>query len=544
MHKQFDYIVIGAGSAGCVVANRLSEASSNSVLVLEAGGTDKKFWIQTPLGYGKTFTDSNVNWLYRTSAVKDLENRACFWPRGKVLGGSSSINAMVYVRGQQEDYDDWEELGCRGWSWADVEPYFEMIEDLQPRKSLPDHENPPLTILDNKEQLHPLCTNFIEAGIALGVPFNETLHSERQEGIGFYRFTIKDGQRMSAARAFLHPVRSRQNLVVKENAQVERILFDGKKAVGVEFINNKTRHVVRCSKEVVLCAGAIGSPQLLQLSGVGPRKLLAEYEIPIVAINEQVGENLQDHLSIGFTFETRAKTINNSLSGWPGRIAQGLKYVVSRKGLLSLSVNQAGAFVRTDELRSRPNLQLYFQPASYTYVDDWPRRPLMKPDSFSGFSISAQPLRPKSRGTIKITSPEQRQPPEINPRYLSVEKDLDEILTGAKYIRTLAAMSPLSEVISREVVPGPSIKSDDEIIADIRKRADTVFHPVGTCIMGETPKTSVVDLELKVRDVDNLRVVDASVFPKLISGNTNGPTIMLAEKASDLILKKSKNERM
>ncbi len=535
-NKEFDYIVVGAGSAGCVVANRLSEKSSNRVLLLEAGGNDKTFWIQTPLGYGKTFSDPAVNWLYRTNPVERLQNRVSFWPRGKVLGGSSSINAMVYVRGQQEDYDDWIALGCEGWGWSDVKPYFEKIEDLQPSNGRPEKHSPPLTVLDNKDSLHPLCSKFIDSGKALGVRFNEHLHHEQQEGIGRYRFTIKDGRRMSAARAYLHPVRSRPNLSVEELACVERVLFNRAQAVGVEYVKNKNRYSVRCAKEVILCAGAIGSPQLLQLSGVGPGKLLTQLGIPIVAINDQVGQNLQDHLSIGFTFEANTKTVNNLLSSWPRRIAQGVKYILTKKGPLSLSVNQAGAFIRTDSALSRPNLQLYFQPASYSHVDDWPRRPLMMPDSFAGFSISAQPLRPKSRGTIMIRSRKQTESPEINPEYLSVESDLDEMLVGAKTIRKLVSLSPLSEVVKREVVPGPSIKSDDQLVSDIRKRADTVYHPVGTCSMGNSPNRSAVDLDLKVRGASNLRVVDASVFPNLISGNTNGPTIMLAEKASDLIL--------
>jgi len=537
--EKFDYIVVGAGSAGSVTANRLSAVSSNRVILLEAGGTDKKFWIQTPLGYGKTFTDPSVNWMYHTAPIEMLENRRSYWPRGKVLGGSSSINAMVYVRGQKEDYDDWADLGCKGWGWSDVKPYFEKLEDLQWVDGSSDSGTHALAISNNRDRLHPLCSKFIDAGKALGAPFNNDLHSEHQEGVGYYSFTIKDGQRMSAAKAYLDPVRSRPNLVVEDHACVKRLLFDGPKVVGVEYVKNDKLHVVRCAGEVILCAGAIGSPQLLQLSGIGPEKLLKQLEIPIVVENNEVGANLQDHLSIGYTFEGDRSTINNLLASWPRRIFQGVRYILSKTGPLSLSVNQAGGFIRTDMTLCRPNMQLYFQPASYSYVEDWPRRPLMRPDSFSGFSISAQPLRPKSRGTVMIKTRNQDESPEIKPEYFSVESDLDEMLIGAKTIRKLVSLSPLAEVIKREVTPGPSIRTDEQLVSDIRRRADTVYHPVGTCRMGHSVSQTVVDLELTVRGTKNLRVVDASVFPKLVSGNTNGPTIMLAEKASELILKRA-----
>ena len=532
---EFDYVIIGAGSAGCVLANRLSANGKNRVLVLEAGGSDRRFWIQTPIGYGKTFYDESVNWKYTTEPEPGINNRRSYWPRGKVVGGSSSINAMVYIRGNPQDYDDWLALGNPGWGWQDVLPYFIKSETNSDGANQYRGDRGPLYVNNVSSQYHPLCNVFLEAAQQQGFTLNPDFNGESQEGVGFYQITTRDGRRMSAARAYLHPALKRANCEIITRAQVTRILFDGKVANGVKFVHNNQTRQVKANCEVIVSAGAINSPQILHLSGIGDPDLLKRFGIsPRVAL-PGVGRNLQDHLDYCIYYRSRVPTLNNRLYPWWGKMLAGLRYLVFRNGLLSLSVNQSGGFLRSHPSRPRPNIQLYF--AAITYTTSPPgERPLMRPDPYPGFLNSIGQLRPTSRGYLQIDSPDPFAPVRIQPNYLSSDDDVTQMLEGARLLRHLASAPALAEIIDHEMKPGPSVQSDDELIADIRQRADTVYHPSCTCMMGPDPKTAVVDSKCRVYGVDRLRVVDTSVFPTVTSGNTNAPTIMVAEKAADLIL--------
>ena len=535
MELEFDYVIIGAGSAGCVLANRLSANGKNRVLVLEAGGSDRRFWIQTPIGYGKTFYDESVNWKYTTEPEPGINNRCSYWPRGKVVGGSSSINAMVYIRGNPQDYDDWLALGNPGWGWQDVLPYFKKSETNSDGGNQYRGDSGPLYVNNVSSQYHPLCHAFVEAAQQQGFTLNPDFNGESQEGVGFYQITTRDGRRMSAARAYLHPALKRASCEIITRAQVTRILFDGKTANGVEFVhNNKTRQV-KANREVIVSAGAINSPQILQLSGIGDPDLLKQYGISPRVDLPGVGRNLQDHLDYCIYYRSRVPTLNNRLYPWWGKMLAGLRYLLFRDGLLSLSVNQSGGFLRSHPSRPRPNIQLYF--AAITYTTSPPgERPLMRPDPYPGFLNSIGQMRPTSRGHLRIDSPDPFAPVRIQPNYLSSDEDITQMLEGARLLRQLASAPALAEIIDHEIRPGPSVQSDDELIADIRERADTVYHPSCTCMMGPDSRTAVVDAKCRVYGLDRLRVVDTSIFPTVTSGNTNGPTIMAAEKAADMIL--------
>ncbi len=535
MELEFDYVIIGAGSAGCVLANRLSANGKYRVLVLEAGGSDKRFWIQTPIGYGKTFFDESVNWKYTTEAVPGINNRRSYWPRGKVVGGSSSINALVHIRGQQQDYDDWLELGNSGWGWQDVLPYFRKSETNSDGGNQYRGDSGPLYVNNVSSQYHPLCHRFIEAALQQGFSFNPDFNGADQEGFGFYQITTRHGRRVSAARAYLHPALKRENCELVTRAQVTRILFDGKAANAVEFMHHNQLRCVKANREVIISAGTINSPQLLQLSGIGAVELLQRFEISPLVNLPGVGHNLQDHLDYCMFYRSRVPTLNNQLYPWWGKMLAGMRYLLLRNGVLSLSVNQAGGFVRSHPTRTRPNLQMYF--AAITYTTSKPgERPLMRPDPYPGFLNSIGLTRPASRGYLQIESADPFVPVKIYPNYLSSDDDVAQMLEGARLLRQLASAPALAEVIEEEITPGAMVQSDDELIDDIRQRADTVFHPSSTCMMGPDSKTAVVDSKCRVHGVDQLRVVDTSIFPTLISGNTNAPTIMLAEKAADLIL--------
>ncbi len=535
VNPAYDYIIIGAGSAGCVLANRLSESGKYSVLVLEAGGSDKRFWIQTPIGYGKIFYDERVNWKYLTEADPGLDNRRSYWPRGKVIGGSSSINALVYIRGQHQDYDDWRDLGNPGWGWQDVLPYFRKSETFSDGGNEYRGDEGPLYVNNVSDQCHPLSQHFFKAAEQHGINYNSDFNGADQEGVGYYQITTRDGRRMSAARAYLHPALKRRNCEVIKRAQVTRILFDGRVANGVEFIQDGQTRQARANREVIVSGGAINSPQILQLSGIGDPDLLKRFEIEPLVDLPGVGRNLQDHLDYSIFYRSRVPTLNNRLRPWWGKMLAGMQYLLLRNGLLSLSVNQAGGFVRSHPSRPRPNMQMYFAAITYTRAPPG-QRPLLQPDPYPGFVNSIGLTRPNSRGHLQIDSADPLAPVKIYPNYLSSEDDLTQMLEGARLLRQLAQMPALAEIIESETRPGAAIQSDNEIIADIRSRADTVFHPSCTCMMGPDPKTAVVDASCRVYGVERLRVVDTSVFPTVTSGNTNAPTIMVAEKAADMIL--------
>ncbi len=519
---EVDYIVVGAGSAGCVLANRLSADGRFKVLLLEAGGSDRRFQIRVPIGYGMSFFDPDVNWMFRTEPDRALGGRCGYWPRGKVLGGSGSINAMVHVRGHRLDFDDWAAEGNDGWSADAVWPYFERAERM-------------IAGNDVSAEVHPLCAAFLVAGREAGFAFNPDFNSGDPEGVGIYRIATKSGLRRSAADAYLHPAMRRANLRVETRALATRIAFEGNRARGVEYTKGGGRHFAQARREVLLAAGSINSPKLLQLSGIGPAGLLKAHGIDVVRDAPGVGRNLQDHLCIDHLYRAHVPTLNQQIGTWRGKIAAALRYALLRKGPLALSVNQGGGFVRAREALDRPNMQLYFSPLSYTRTPPG-TRPLMRPDPFPGFLLSAQPCRPTSRGHLEIVSNDPAAPPAIHPNALSTEHDVREMIEGARVLRRLATTPALSAVIEAEMQPGPAVHSDAEHLADIRQRSSTVFHPVSTCRMGTDSRTDVVDAGLRVHSIEGLRVIDASVFPNVTSGNTNVPTLMVAEKGADLVL--------
>ena len=533
--QTYDFIVIGAGSAGSAVAEGLSASGRFSVLVLEAGGTDRRFFVQMPLGYGKTFFDPAVNWNYRAEPDPGLAGNADHWPRGKLLGGSSSINALVWVRGHPEDFDDWRAAGNPGWGYDDLLPVFKSIEDNQTGEDQWRGRGGPVHITDCSRQVHPLTKHYLEAGSEAGLAFNKDFNGASQDGVGIYQISTKGGRRMSAARAFLWPAMKRPNVRVETNALATRILFEGKRAVGVEYLRNGVTVSARAGREVIVSGGSVNSPQLLQLSGIGPGSRLQGLGIPVLHANDHVGANLQDHLGINYSFKARQPTLNQLLRPWWGKLFVGMQYLLLRRGPLSLSMNNAGGFFRSDPSRHRPNMQLYFQAFS-TVIPKTGERPILTPDPWPGFSIGLSNCRPTSRGSIMIRSANPRDYPKIMPNAFSTAEDVAEMLDGVKFLRKMASMPSMAEIIAEEVLPGPACQTDDELIADFRKRSGTVYHPVSTCRMGPDPAAAVVDPRLKVHGIEGLRVIDASIFPNNISGNTNAAAIMTGVKGARLVL--------
>jgi len=533
--NDYDFIVIGAGSAGCVVAERLSANGRHRVLVLEAGGSDRRFFVQMPLGYGKTFYDSRVNWNFRAEPDPGLAGNADHWPRGKVLGGSSSINAMVWVRGHRTDFDDWRDAGNPGWGYDDVLPVFKAIEDNQAGADDWRGAGGPVHVSQLESVVHPLCRLYLQAAQHAGLPLNRDFNGREQEGVGVYQLTTRDGRRMSAARAFLRPAMKRPNVGVETGAVATRILFQGRKAVGVEYRKNGRLLQAHARREVILSAGSVNSPQLLQLSGIGPGALLQEFGIPVLHANDHVGANLQDHQGINYTWRATSATLNQILRPWWGKLLLGARYLLMRDGPLSMSMNQGGGFFRTDPKLDRPNMQLYFQAFS-TVLPRPGERPILSPDPWPGFSIGLSNCRPTSRGTINIRSADPFEHPKIIANAFSTGHDVAEMLAAVKFLRQIAAAPAFNGVIDAEVLPGPSISSDEDLIDDFRKRSGTVYHPVSTCRMGPDSSSSVVTPRLKVHGIEGLRVIDASVFPSVVAGNTNAAAIMTGWRGAEMVM--------
>jgi choline dehydrogenase len=538
--SEYDYIVVGAGSAGCVLANRLTADGKHQVLLLEAGGSERSLWIQVPIGYARTFHDPRYNWMYEADSDPGLDNRRAFWPRGKVLGGSSSINAMIYVRGQPGDFDDWRAAGNPGWSFTELLPYFRKLEDHTLGASEFHGAGGPLYVGDVSARVHPLCATFLAACDALDIPRTADFNGAQPEGAGLWHVTIKDGVRVSAASAYLRPAMRRANLTVQLRSQATRVLFSGRRATGVEYLEHGARQVAQARGEVLLAAGSINSPQLLELSGIGDAQLLRRFEIPVIADSPAVGAGLQDHLAVCYFYRSRVPTLNDELAPLLGKVKAALRYALGRRGPLAMSVNQAGAFVRSRAELTRPNLHIYFNPASYSTTTTGPKRRLMQPDPYPGFLMSFNTCRPTSRGSIHIRSREPLASPAILPNSLSTDADVQDVYEGSRVVRRIASATAFAQVIESEREPGAAMQAEADLLADFRKRAGSVFHASCTCAMGADPRTSVLDARLRVRGVMGLRVVDASAFPNVTSGNTNAPTLMLAEKGADLILQDSR----
>ena len=531
----FDYIIIGAGSAGSVIAGNLARKSNAKILLLEAGPRDRSPWIHLPIGYGKSYYNPAVNWMYQTEPVPALAGRRIYQPRGKVVGGSSSINAMVYSRGQAEDYDGWAALGNRGWGWSDVLRLYRQMEDHDLGASQWHGAGGPLHITDVSRAVHPLTDLFIRAGLEAGLPFNPDLNGATTEGVGTFQITTRAGFRASAARVFLYPALKTGRVRLETETLVTRILFDGRRAIGVECRQYGTTKSFLAGGEIILSGGAINSPQILQLSGIGPAGLLAQHDIEVVADSPAVGRHFQDHLCYDHVYKSRLPSLNDDLLPLSGKARVALAYLFGRRGPLSLSVNQGGGFYRSRAGLDRPDIQLYFSPLSYTKALPGVRA-LMKPDPFSGFSTSVSPCRPLSRGHVAICSPDPAAAPKIEPNYLSAPEDIETLLRGARFLCELAQTPTFKTLVQEELQPGADRHSDAELIDAIRQRAYSVFHPSGTCRMGTDPVDCVVDPALRVHGITGLRVADASIFPTVPSGNTGAPAMMVGEKASELIL--------
>jgi choline dehydrogenase len=535
MIADYDYIVVGAGSSGCVLAARLSEDPNTRVLLLEAGPADHSFWIHLPIGYGKTMWDKTYNWCFHTDPDPNMNGRRIYWPRGKTLGGSSSINGLIYIRGQREDYDHWAALGNVGWGYDDVLPYFIKSERNQRGACTYHGSDGPLSVSDIGAR-DALIEAFIGGAGEVGVPRTDDFNGARQEGAGYYQLTTWKGWRWSTAKGYLRPAQRRANLRIETQAQATGLLIEKQRAVGVKYVQHGADKVARCRGEVLLSAGAIQSPQLLQLSGIGSAALLERLGIPVVQDLPGVGENLQDHLQIRLIFESTHRTTNDDLNSWFGQARLGLRWLISRSGPLAVGINQGGCFMRAlPNEAPTPDIQFHVATLSADMAGG-------KVHPFSGMTMSICQLRPESRGHIRIRSTNPFEPPEMQPNYLATDLDRRTAIAGMKAARDIAASSVMRPFIKREVKPGADARDDAALLEFCRNYGATIFHPSGTCKMGQDP-LAVVDARLRVHGVQGLRVVDCSAMPTLVSGNTNAPAVMMAEKAVEMIREDSRNGR-
>ena len=527
----YDYIIVGAGSAGCVLANRLSESGRFSVLLLEAGPRDNYLWIHVPIGYAKTMFHPVYNWGFYTEPEPAMNNRQVYWPRGRGLGGSSSINGLIYIRGQHRDYDHWAALGNAGWGWSDVLPYFIKCEGNSRGASKYHGSDGPLVCSDIGEH-HPLMDAIIGGAAELGIPRNNDFNGASQEGVGYYQLTTKNGWRCSSATGYLKLARKRTNLRVEIDAHATRIVCEGARAVGVRYRQKGVEREARAAREVLLAAGVLQSPQLLQLSGIGRASFLQSHGIAVVHDLPGVGENLQDHLQARVMFKVKQPiTINDDLKSLWRRIRMGWKWLAHRSGPLAIGINYGGMFTRALPESQASDIQFHFAALSAEMAG-------AKTHPWPGCTFSVCQLRPTSRGTVMIKSREALAAPALRPNYLSTELDCRTMVSGVKMARRLARTQALADLIGDEYRPGNGATSDDELLEFVRNYGATIFHPVGTCKMG-ADSLAVVNTRLRVHGVAGLRVVDASVMPTLVSGNTNAPVVMIAEKAADMILQDS-----
>jgi choline dehydrogenase len=527
----FDYIVAGAGSAGCAVAARLSESGRYRVLLLEAGGKDSGFWIHVPIGYSRLFANPRVNWMFESEPEPELDGRTMYQPRGKVLGGTSSINGMVYMRGNPADYDLWRQRGCAGWDWDSVLPFFKKAEDQERGGDAFHGRGGPLRVSD--QAVHwELGDHFIAAALEAGLPANNDFNDGEQDGAGPFQNTTDRRRRWSTATAYLRPARHRPNLLVRTNAHATRILIENGRATGVEFLGDDVPHVARARGEVVVCGGVYGSPQLLQLSGLGPGALLQEFGVPVVRDMPGVGADLQDHFYVRLTFRcTKPITLNDIANSPVRKLIAGLQYLLFHTGPLTSNGICAGGFARSDPRLERPDIQLNFSVWSFAERN----RVGVQPHPFPGFTISAVHLRPDARGSVMLKSPDPLAAPAIRFNFLKSQYDLQALTAGMRLARKITTQPALAAYVAEELLPGARVDSDAEFEAAIRRNGVSNLHPVGTCRMGIDDE-AVCDPRLRVRGIAGLRVVDASVMPSVPAGNTNAPTIMIAEKAAEMIL--------
>jgi len=530
--NQFDYIVVGAGSAGCVLANRLSADGRHKVLLLEAGPKDNYLWIHIPIGYGKTMFHKAYNWGFYTDPEPNMKDRRIYWPRGRGLGGSSSINGLIFVRGQRQDYDHWAQLGNAGWDWKSVLPYFMKSEHNSRGASGTHSDKGPLWSSDIGAK-HELMEAIIRGANEIGVPRNDDFNSGDQEGVGYYQLFTHNGWRISSAVAYLKPARDRANLRIETDAHTTGVILEGRRAVGVRYIQNGVAREARAAREVILSAGSLQSPQLLQLSGIGPASLLQRHGIKVVHDLPGVGQNLQDHLQLRLMYKvSKPITTNDDLRTLFSQAKIGLQWLLTRTGPLGIGINQGGLFTKILPGSETPDIQFHFGTLSADMAGG-------KPHPWSGCTFSVCQLRPESRGSVEIKSADPMEPPSMQPNYLDAETDRICAVESIKYARRLASTNALKPYLVEEYKPGADVRSDDEILDFAREYGATIFHPTGTCKMG-SDSMAVTDARLRVHGIGGLRVVDCSIMPTLTSGNTHAPAVMIAEKASDMILADSK----
>jgi len=527
---EFDFVIVGAGSAGCALANRLSADGRMTVALIEAGPKDTNPWIHIPVGYFRTMGNPKSDWMYKTEADDGIAGRSIAWPRGRVLGGSSSINGLLYVRGQPQDYDHWRQLGCTGWSWSDVQPLFERSETWSgEHKSEGRGANGPLSVQESRLKREVVDT-WLDAAVAAGYKRTEDYNAEDQEGVSYFQLTMKGGRRCSSAAAYLKPARNRENLTVLTNSQTEKVLFEDGRAIGIQFQRKGNTETVRARREVILSAGAIGSPQILMLSGVGDPAELKPHGIDVRVPLRGVGKNLQDHLQARPIFKTGLSTINVETDSIFKKGMMAIQYAMTQRGPMTMAASLGTGFLKTQEHLETPDIQFHIQPWSAD-------KPSEGPHKFSAFTASVLQLRPESAGHLSLRSSKMEDHPEIHPNYLATELDCQTLIKGIQIARKIARTDPLKSHITEEHAPGADVAIDDEdaTLDWARRTAVTIYHPTGTCKMG-IDDMAVVDPKLRVKGIDGLRIADASIMPKIVSGNTNAPCIMIGEKAADLIL--------